>query len=62
MSLKELRDRLDVLDRELLNLIAERQKVGEQIAREKQTTGVALRDFRRERDVIVQARQSADAY
>jgi len=61
MSLKELRDRLDIIDRELLNLIAERQKLGEQIAREKQTAGVALRDFRREREVIVQARQSADA-
>ena len=61
MSLKDLRDRLDVIDRELLNLIAERQAVGAKIAKEKQSAGVALRDFSREREVIVQARAAADS-
>src|SRR5512137_2611631 len=60
-SLEELRARLDVIDHELLKLVAERQALGSQIAAVKRTTGQSTRDFRREREVLLQARRDAEA-
>ncbi|HET7204506.1 MAG TPA: prephenate dehydrogenase/arogenate dehydrogenase family protein [Steroidobacteraceae bacterium] len=60
-SLEELRARLDVIDRQLLELVAERQAVGSQIAAVKRATGQSTRDFRREREVLLQARRDAEA-
>ncbi|HEX9206713.1 MAG TPA: prephenate dehydrogenase/arogenate dehydrogenase family protein [Steroidobacteraceae bacterium] len=60
-SLDELRARLDVIDRELLELVAERQALGSQIAAVKRATGQSTRDFRREREVIVKARRDAES-
>ncbi len=60
-SLEELRARLDVIDRELLQLVAERQALGGQIAAVKRSTGQSTRDFRREREVLLKARRDAEA-
>lgn len=60
-SLEELRARLDVLDRQLLELVAERQAISTQIAAVKRSTGQSTRDFRREREVLLKARQDAQA-
>ncbi len=60
-SLEELRARLDVLDRQLLELVAERQAISTQIAAVKRSTGQSTRDFRREREVLLKARRDAQA-
>ncbi|MEX1995053.1 MAG: prephenate dehydrogenase/arogenate dehydrogenase family protein [Steroidobacteraceae bacterium] len=59
MDLKELRARLTQLDGELLALIAERQRLSEEIARAKRATGHPTRDFQREREVLLHARAAA---
>jgi chorismate mutase/prephenate dehydrogenase len=60
-SLEELRARLDVLDRELLQLVAERQVISAQVAAVKRATGQSTRDFGREREVLLKARRDAAA-
>jgi chorismate mutase/prephenate dehydrogenase len=60
-SLDELRARLDVLDRHLLELVAERQSISTEIAAVKRATGQSTRDFRREREVLLKARRDAEA-
>ena len=59
-SLEELRARLDVLDRQLLEIVAERQVLGKEIAATKRATGQSTRDFRREREVLLKARRDAE--
>lgn len=59
MTLDELRRKLDDLDRQLLHLIAERQSTSRQIAQVKRATGYPTRDYRREREVILAARDEA---
>lgn len=59
--LEELRARLDVLDRQLLEIVAERQTLGREIAAVKRSTGQSTRDFRREREVLLKARRDAEA-
>jgi len=54
-TLEELRARLDVLDRQLLELVAERQTIGTEIAAVKRATGQSTRDFGREREVLLLA-------
>jgi chorismate mutase/prephenate dehydrogenase len=60
-TLEELRARLDVLDRQLLELVAERQSIGTEIAAVKRATGQSTRDFGREREVLLKARRDAEA-
>jgi chorismate mutase/prephenate dehydrogenase len=60
--LDELRARLDVLDRQLLELVAERQRISTEIAAVKRSTGQSTRDFRREREVLLKARRDAEAF
>ena len=59
MNLEELRNELSSIDRQLVELIAERQKVVGDIGRSKQSTGRATRDYERERDVLERARDQA---
>ncbi|MCA1780317.1 MAG: chorismate mutase, partial [Xanthomonadaceae bacterium] len=59
--LKVLRDRLDRIDRELVERAAERQRIVSEIGRIKQTAGRQLRDFRREREVLEGVRAHAGA-
>ena len=61
MTLEELRKRLDQLDQQLLQIIAERQATSREIARVKQATGAPTRDYRRERDVLLAARSYAES-
>jgi chorismate mutase / prephenate dehydrogenase len=61
VTLEELRTRLSTLDRQLLTLIAERQELSRKVAEAKQAEGRGIRDFQRERDVILQARANAQA-
>jgi chorismate mutase / prephenate dehydrogenase len=60
-SLEDLRARLDVLDRQILEIVAERQELGKEIAAVKRATGQSTRDFRREREVLHKARRDAEA-
>ena len=59
MELAGLRERLTKLDAELLALVAERQRLSEEVARAKRTSGLPTRDFSRERDVLLHARETA---
>jgi chorismate mutase / prephenate dehydrogenase len=60
VTLDELRRQLDRLDRQLLQIIAERQSTSREIARVKRSTGYPTRDYRREREVILGVRQEAE--
>ena len=59
VTLDELRRGLNDLDRQLLAMVAERQRVSREVARVKRATGYPTRDYGRERTVILDARNSA---
>lgn len=59
MTLDELRDELSSVDRQLLELIAARQRIVGEIGRNKLVTGRATRDYAREKDVLEMAREHA---
>lgn len=59
MDLRELRTRLTELDRQIIELIAERQAVVEDVGAIKRADGQATRDFAREKQVIDAARKQA---
>jgi len=59
MNLDELRAELTDLDGRLVELVARRQALSEQVAAVKRATGRATRDFGREREVILRARNAA---
>lgn len=60
MELEELRARLSAVDRELIERVAERQRIVDEIGRRKMSTGRATRDFRREKEVIDMGRRQAE--
>ncbi len=60
MTLDELRAELTALDTRLLELIARRQALSEQVAEVKRATGHPTRDFAREREVVLRARATAE--
>src|SRR6201986_5678007 len=60
MNLDELRAALTDLDGQLLELVARRQALSEQVAAVKRATGRATRDFGREREVILRGRTTAE--
>jgi chorismate mutase / prephenate dehydrogenase len=59
MTLDELRAQLNDIDSQLLELVAQRQSVVTQIGQVKQSMGRGTRDFQREREVILRAREQA---
>jgi len=59
MTLDELRTALTELDEQLIGLVARRQALSEQVAAVKRATGRPTRDFNREREVILRARNTA---
>jgi chorismate mutase / prephenate dehydrogenase len=61
MTLDQLRDELSSVDRQLLELIAERQRIVGEIGRNKLSTGRATRDYEREKEVLEMAREHAAA-
>lgn len=58
-TLDQLRARLDDIDRQLLELIAARQETSREVARVKRATQHPTRDYAREREVILGAREQA---
>ena len=59
MSLKELRSKLSDVDRQIVDLIAERQRIVADIGRSKRGDGAPTRDFAREKDVLDLGREQA---
>jgi len=59
VTLGDLRRRLNEIDHQLLELVAERQSVSREVAQVKRSTGYPTRDYQREREVILTARTSA---
>jgi chorismate mutase/prephenate dehydrogenase len=59
MTLDELRTALTELDGQLLELVAKRRTLSEQVASVKRATGRPTRDFGREREVILRGRTTA---
>jgi chorismate mutase/prephenate dehydrogenase len=59
MNLDDLRSELSELDTRLLELVARRQHLSEQVAAVKRATGRGIRDYGREREVILRARNTA---
>ena len=60
MDLEELRSKLSAVDRQLVELIAERQQIVAEIGRSKRTTGTGTRDYKREKDVLDMGRAQAE--
>lgn len=56
MDLENLRDELSAVDRQLLELVADRQRIVGEIGRNKLSTGRATRDYEREKTVLETAR------
>jgi chorismate mutase/prephenate dehydrogenase len=59
MTLEELRGELSAVDRKLVELIAERQRLVGEIGRSKQASGTGTRDYAREKDVLDMGRAQA---
>ena len=59
MNLDELRAELTQLDGRLIELVAQRKALSEQVAAVKRATGRPTRDFGREREVILRGRTAA---
>ncbi len=57
-SLEDLRRRINELDRQILELVGKRQETSREVARAKRATGQATRDFAREREVLMAARET----
>ena len=61
MDLNKLRGRLSDIDRRIIDLVAERQSVVEEIGTLKLAEGRATRDYQREKKVLDAARAQAEA-
>jgi chorismate mutase/prephenate dehydrogenase len=59
MSLEDLREALSAVDREIVKLVAERQRIVGDIGRSKQSSGTGTRDYAREKEVIDKGRAQA---
>jgi chorismate mutase/prephenate dehydrogenase len=59
MSLDKLRNKLSAVDRQLVDLIAERQRIVGEIGRNKHSSGAGTRDYAREKDVLDMGRAQA---
>ena len=60
MDLEKLRSQLTDVDRQIVDLIAERQKLVGDIGRTKQVSGKGTRDYAREKDVLDMGRARAE--
>ena len=60
MTLDELRKELSAVDRRLVELVAERQRLVGEIGRNKRDTGTNTRDYAREKDVLDMGRAQAE--
>jgi chorismate mutase / prephenate dehydrogenase len=57
-SLEDLRRRITDLDRQILELVGKRQETSREILRAKRDTGQGTRDYTREREVLMTARET----
>ena len=62
MKLEELRKTLSDLDRDIIRLVGERQRLVGDIGRVKQSAGAGTRDFAREKEVLDLARAHAEEF
>ena len=60
MSLDDLRKSLSDIDRQIVELISERQRIVSEIGRSKQSSGAGTRDYAREIDVLDMGRAQAE--
>jgi chorismate mutase/prephenate dehydrogenase len=60
MDLEQLRKNLSAVDRQLVELIAERQNIVSAIGKSKLSTGTGTRDYKREKDVLDMGRAQAE--
>jgi len=60
VTLEDLRQRVNDLDRQLIALVGERKAVSVVVARVKRATGKPTRDYEREREVIMGVRAMAE--
>lgn len=60
MTLQDLRKQLSTIDKQIVELIAERQQIVGEIGNSKQDAGRATRDYEREKDVLDMAREQAE--
>jgi chorismate mutase / prephenate dehydrogenase len=61
MNLENFRKKLSAIDRQIVNLIADRQRVVGEIGSTKHAAGRATRDYEREKDVLELARKQAES-
>lgn len=61
MDLEDLRQKLSSIDSELIELVARRKAVVDEIGKRKQQAGRATRDFEREKEVMELARKKAQS-
>ncbi len=61
-SLDDLRRRINELDRQILQLVGQRQETSREIIKAKRATGHATRDYNREKEVLIAAREAARQY
>jgi chorismate mutase / prephenate dehydrogenase len=59
MSLDDLRKKLSDVDRRIVELVADRQRIVGEIGRDKLSSGTATRDYAREKDVLDMGRAQA---
>jgi chorismate mutase/prephenate dehydrogenase len=59
-ALQELRDRIDRIDHQFMNLLAQRHRAVGEVAAVKRETGVPIRDEGREADLLADRRKVAD--
>lgn len=62
MSLEELREEIETIDRELVELVAQRTYVAESVAAVKAEQGLPTTDASQEEQVIERARENADHF
>ena len=59
MSLENLRDALSDVDRQIIDLVAQRQQIVGEIGQNKRSEGAATRDYAREKEVVDRGRAQA---
>ena len=59
MELKELREQINDIDREMLDLFLRRMEVAENVAEYKRQNGLPVLDAERERELLRKAEQAA---
>lgn len=62
MNLQDLRGKIDLLDREILKLLARRQEIATEVAAVKQKLGMKIWDPKREAELLKEKRKLAEKY